>query len=320
MILSTQLLSAEQVEQAAAFLLEGKIVAFPTETVYGLGAPIFFPDSIAKIFQIKKRPADNPLIAHISNLEQLQLIAAEIPPEVERLAAAFWPGPLTLICKRHANVPSIVSAGLDTIAIRMPKHPIALSLIDKVGQPLVAPSANLSGKPSPTQAVHVLEDLAGAIVAVIDGGCAQIGIESTVLNLLGEKPTILRPGAITELSLQEVLQVPVGFYVAGGSSICSPGMKYRHYAPVAPLRLFFDRDKLVQYLSSQRGRVLLLTNDDALKVQCSCDSLFLNAQTLYSHLRHADVQRYEQVLIYCDAQLVKDRALMDRLMRAAAIV
>jgi len=318
MTMSTQLLTPDQIEIAARFLLDGQIVAFPTETVYGLGAPIFHPESIAKIYQIKKRPADNPLIAHISNLEQLKSIAIDIPQEVEQLAAAFWPGPLTIVCKRHPSVPAIVSAGLDTIAIRMPNHPVALALIERVGEPLVAPSANLSGKPSPTVAAHVLEDLANSIAAVIDGGSSNIGIESTVLNLLGKQPVILRPGAITEQALQEVLKRPVVFYSCAaqeGAQLCSPGMKYRHYAPTAPLKLFFESEKLSAYLTEQKEKVLLLANGITLPIDCA--HFPLCSKTLYRNLRYADAEHFEQVLAFCDEHILKDRALMDRLTRAS---
>ena len=325
MTLCTLVLSSDQIETAARFLLNGEIVAFPTETVYGLGAPIFYPESIAKIYQIKNRPVDNPLIAHISNLEQLKSIAIDIPQEVERLAAAFWPGPLTIVCKRHPNVPAIASAGLDTIAVRMPNHPVALALIERVGEPLVAPSANLSGKPSPTVAAHVIEDLANSIAAVIDGGSSLIGIESTVVNLLGKHPVILRPGAITELALQEVLQRPVEFYSCSdgrheGEQLSSPGMKYRHYAPKAPLKLFFDREKLFDYLIAQTEKVLLLSNDICFSLLANGAHFPLCSKTLYCSLRYADSEHFEQVLAYCDKNIIKDRALMDRLTRASAVV
>ena len=206
---ATERLSPDQLQRAADLLKAGHLVAFPTETVYGLGAPIFSPEAIQSIFKVKGRPADNPLIAHVSSVEQVSRIALEIPEAFYRLAEVFFPGPLTVVLKRRPDVPSIVSAGLETIAVRMPSHPIALKLISLVDEPLVAPSANLSGMPSSTQAEHVLDDFDGKIAAVVDGGKTEIGIESTVINLLGETPILLRPGSISKEALEKVLGYPI---------------------------------------------------------------------------------------------------------------
>ncbi len=193
---------------SAELIKSGELVAFPTETVYGLGASVFNPKAIEQIFQVKGRPQDNPLIVHISSLQQLELIVEELPKEFEVLAESFFPGPLTLILPKKESVPSIVSANLPTIGVRMPAHPIAQLLIEGVGVPLVAPSANLSGKPSSTTAQHVRDDFGDRIKSILDGGPCEYGIESTVLTL-HPKPTILRPGQITQAQLEEVLKVPV---------------------------------------------------------------------------------------------------------------
>ncbi len=221
--METQCLGPDDIARAALLLKEGHLVAFPTETVYGLGAPIFQREAVAQIFVAKGRPADNPLIAHVSCLSQILEIASEIPPFFDQLTRAFFPGPLTLILKRHPQVPAIVSGGLGTIAVRMPDHPLAQALITAVGQPLVAPSANLSGRPSSTEACHVLHDFSGRIAAVIDGGKTEHGMESTVVSLLGEKPILLRPGALSLEEIEAVLgqKILVGNSQAQGS----PGMK-----------------------------------------------------------------------------------------------
>lgn len=229
---------------AAEILQKGELVAFPTETVYGLGANALDPDAVRKIFSVKRRPADNPLIVHVTGLKQAGMLVEKMPPEAIRLARQFWPGPLTLVLPKKNIVPDIITAGLSSVAVRVPAHPLALKLIRVAGFPLAAPSANLSGRPSPTTAAHVLEDLAGRIVAVLDGGPCTIGLESTVLSLLSSPPALLRPGGVSLLKLEEACGVKIldlssrgekrdGF--AGASS--SPGMKYKHYAPRVPLYL-----------------------------------------------------------------------------------
>ncbi len=281
------------VQEAAALLKRGEVVAFPTETVYGLGASIFNPNAIAKIFALKKRPQDNPLIAHISDLSEIERIAIDIPPEVELLAEAFFPGPLAIVLKKHPNVPAIVSPG-NTIALRMPNHALARALIQLVGEPLVAPSANLSGRPSPTTAEHVLEDLD---VPVLDGGPCVVGIESTVISLC-EKPLLLRPGVISQEEIESVL----GRKIAKSSDAkMSPGMKYRHYAPKAKVFLFETKEALERHLKVQKKRVVATP---------------ANA-TVYSLLRDADIQDCEEVCFLCDEKVRAQVGLMDRLQRAA---
>lgn len=226
--------------RAGNLLKNGEVVAIPTETVYGLAANAFDKDAVAKIFAAKGRPQDNPLIVHISKLENLSDIVSEIPESAYILAEKFWPGPLTMIMKKNENIPDEVTAGLSTVAVRLPSHPHAQAIIDAAGVPLAAPSANLSGKPSPTSAQHVMRDLSGRIPMIIDGGECEVGLESTVISLVGEVPVLLRPGGVTLKQLREALgRVDVNpkilEEVADDEAVASPGMKYKHYAPAAPV-------------------------------------------------------------------------------------
>ena len=225
----------EDINTAALMLKQGKLIAFPTETVYGLGADIFNSQALKSIFLAKGRPADNPLIAHIGSLEDIDLIVSHFSDNARKLAEAFFPGPLTLILPVKNSIPKQATANLNTIGIRMPNHPIALALLKKSG-PVCAPSANISGKPSPTKAIHVLQDLDGKIDGILDGGSCEIGIESTVL-LVDPIPTILRPGIITAEMIAEKTGIQI---VNNESSIeypISPVIKYRHYAPKATIHL-----------------------------------------------------------------------------------
>ena len=236
----------------ARMLAAGKTVAFPTETVYGLGADATNPQALAAIFEAKGRPSDNPLIVHVTSLEDLKPLVKAVTPLAEKLMAHFWPGPLTIILEKSPAVPPQVTAGLDTVALRMPAHPLARRLIALAGVPVAAPSANLSGRPSPTRGSHVVTDLMGRVDAIIDGGPCEVGLESTVVDATGSFPVILRPGGITREHLmavaQEVAVDPALVKKAAGSDggddaaerdavPRSPGMKYTHYAPRAPLRL-----------------------------------------------------------------------------------
>lgn len=232
--------------RAAEILKRGGVVAFPTETVYGLGAVVYNEDAVRKVYIAKMRPFDNPLIVHISRESMLEEVAIKIPEKAYRLINKFWPGPLTLILPRNPNIPRIVTGGLDVIAARMPAHPVALRLIEEVGSPIAAPSANLAGRPSPTTAEHVIRDLYGRIDAVIDAGETLYGVESTILNILTDPPTLLRPGAYPveeiERALGENIYIPPfarGFVEA--ERALAPGMKYRHYAPETPLLLVEPR-------------------------------------------------------------------------------
>ena len=220
----------EQIEYGAELLRNGEVVAFPTETVYGLGADAFNARAVAKIFEAKGRPQDNPLIVHIADPADIGKVAASVPEAAVALMEIFSPGPLTLILPKREDLPETTTGGLRTVGIRIPNHPIARALIRAAGCPVAAPSANVSGRISPTEARHVLEDMDGKIPLILDGGCSDIGIESTVLDLSKEVPVVLRPGAITA----EMLSVYLGKVVDFKGKVLiaeAPGMKYRHYAP-----------------------------------------------------------------------------------------
>lgn len=342
----TERLSVNDLERAAQLIKEGRLVAFPTETVYGLGAAIFNPSAIASIFTVKGRPSDNPLIAHMSSLEQVHQMAIEVPDSFYLLANSFFPGPLTVVLKRNPQVPSIISAGLNSIALRLPSHPIASKLISLVGEPLVAPSANLSGKPSSTQLKHVLEDFDGKIAAVIEGGQTDFGIESTVISLLDEVPILLRPGVVTKEQIEQVLGRQVELSARNGP-VVSPGMKYRHYCPKTPIKLFKTFEAMREYLSDHpnslsAGTILegkqekdrakiadlkcIEPNTQIKMVLSFCplpqslkgiDAFLLSTKEFYSLLRLADQKKYAEILILCDEKLNNQVALMNRLHRSA---
>ena len=225
-------------EEAGELLKSGALVAFPTETVYGLGANALDEKAAAKIYAAKGRPSDNPLIIHIADMESLGLITEEVPKAAYLLAEKFWPGPLTMVMKKSEVVPYGTTGGLGTVAVRMPSHPIALEMIRHGGGYIAAPSANTSGRPSPTLAGHVADDMDGIIPMILDGGAVGIGIESTIVDLTEEVPTILRPGFITKEMLEEVVgevQIDKGLSADAKTPPKAPGMKYRHYAPKAEL-------------------------------------------------------------------------------------
>ena len=228
----------EIMAEAGALLKAGSLVAFPTETVYGLGANALDEEAAAKIYAAKGRPSDNPLIVHIADMDSLPLITAEIPAAALKLAERFWPGPLTMVLKKSEVVPYGTTGGLNTVAVRMPSHPIALEMIRHGGGYIAAPSANTSGRPSPTLASHVAEDMDGIIPMILDGGAVGIGIESTIVDLTEDIPIILRPGFITKEMLEEVVgevQIDKGLEADSKTPPKAPGMKYRHYAPKAEL-------------------------------------------------------------------------------------
>lgn len=276
-------------KKAASLILSGQLMAFPTETVYGIGAHLFNEAAIAKIFKAKNRPQDNPLIAHLSKLSDVERIAINIPDAFYLLAKHFFPGPLTIVLQKADTVPKIVSAGGGTIAFRFPSHPVAKRLIELVGAPLVAPSANLSGRPSPTSASHVLSDLEGRIAGVIDGGGCAFGIESTVISLIDE-PTLLRPGVIELEAIEQVLGKKL---IVGSKQIVSPGMKYRHYAPEAKVTL-------------------------SLKIPVGKEYFIPTRETLYAKLREVDERGLSEIHVVCTPAVLSDKALMNRIEKAAA--
>ena len=244
-------------EEAGRLIAEGELVAFPTETVYGLGGDALHPEAARKIYAAKGRPSDNPLIVHIADFSDMERVAREVPEAARKLAGAFWPGPLTMIVWKSDAVPMATTGGMDTVAVRMPNHPVALDLIRKSGCLIAAPSANTSGRPSPTEASHVAEDLSGRIAMILDGGPVGIGIESTIIDLTETKPMVLRPGYITPQMLSEVLGEEViidpGIIAADDTrKPKAPGMKYRHYAPKAQLTVVEgDTDAVVNYINER---------------------------------------------------------------------
>ena len=230
------------IRRAADWLTRGGLVAFPTETVYGLGVNALSAAAVQRLFEAKGRPASDPLIVHVAALAQVEQVARELPPAAHALAARFWPGPLTLVLPKSSRIPAAVTAGLDTVGVRVPAHPVALALLEAAAIPVAAPSANLFSRPSPTRAEHVMQDLAGRIDLVLDGGPTLVGVESTVLDLTGAVPVVLRPGAVTLDMLETVVpRVEVrSMAVADGhtAAMPSPGMLARHYSPRAPLTLY----------------------------------------------------------------------------------
>ncbi len=242
---------AENIETAAGLIRRGELVAFPTETVYGLGANGLDGAAVTRIFEAKGRPADNPLILHIADMAQLAPLIGGPPPETAKaLAQAFWPGPMTMVMKKSAAVPDEVTAELDTVAVRMPSHPDALRLLTAAGVPVAAPSANRSGRPSPTTAAHVLEDMNGRIPLILDGGPCAVGLESTVVDVTGGVPRVLRPGGVTPEMIRRTLgavQVDESALrpLHEGETARSPGMKYRHYAPKGRLTIVRGEDAKV---------------------------------------------------------------------------
>lgn len=328
------------IARAAALLRAGALVAFPTETVYGLGAHALDVEAVRRIFTAKGRPADDPLIVHVHDDSQLGQLAADVPPAVAALAARFWPGPLTIVLPRSERVPTEVTAGLDTVAIRVPAHPIAHALIAAAAIPVAAPSANLFSRPSPTRAEHVLQDLDGRIDLVIDGGPTAVGVESTVLDLTEETPTILRPGAITLEMIHAVLPNARMRDVASRSDpgMKSPGQLAKHYSPRAPLTLYEGSPEAVvariaadvgQALAEgQRVGVLAANEDplaaspvDGLRVEKlgSERDLATIAANLYNALRLLDAEHVDLIVARSfggDAGL--GVTINDRLRRAAA--
>jgi len=315
-IVDTIILDAREqknIELCADVIKSGDLVAIPTETVYGLGANALDEKSVAKIFEIKGRPEDNPLIVHIASIDEVKPLVKNIPGVFQRLADKYWPGPLTLIMKKSSIIPDNVTAGLDTVAIRMPVHPAALALIRTFGGPVAAPSANPSGKPSPTKASHVLNDIGGKIRYILDGGDCEVGIESTVLDISGETPKILRPGRVTYDELKSVLGKVETPGTGEVEKPASPGMKYRHYAPKAPLTAVIGSpEKTAKYIKENMDydAAALMFDDHALsnpKIVTfgNSDDYSAQASRLFDALREVD--KMGASVIY--AQVPKEEGL-----------
>ena len=251
-----QHIDREQLAKAGEIIKAGGLVAFPTETVYGLGGDALNPESSKKIYAAKGRTSDNPLIIHIAKFQDLNLIVKEIPDLARKLAEAFWPGPLTMIFKKSDMVPYETTGGLETVAVRMPVHPVAMAFIEAAGGYVAAPSANRSGRPSPTLAKYVEEDMQGRIEMIIDGGGVEIGLESTIVDMTVEKPMILRPGFITKEMLEKVLQSvsedQTMMSTDSGQVPKAPGMKYRHYAPKGDLTIVDgNEEQVIEYINRE---------------------------------------------------------------------
>ena len=251
MHMDTQCLAAgtESIRQAAALLQAGQVVAFPTETVYGLGANAMDENAVRAIFAAKERPADNPLIVHVARREQLEGLC-RVTDTARKLMDAYWPGPLTMLLMKTRRVPDVTTAGLPSVAVRCPRHPVALAMLEACALPIAAPSANRSGRPSPTTARHVLEDMQGRIPLILDGGDCQVGVESTVVDLTKDVPCVLRPGAVTPADIARVagsctVAPSVMRPLQEGESAPSPGMRHRHYAPRAPMTVYIGSDESV---------------------------------------------------------------------------
>ena len=324
-------------KEACDLIRAGELVAFPTETVYGLGADALHPEASKKIYAAKGRPSDNPLIVHISKFEDLVSIAREVPPQAKKLADAFWPGPLTMIVWKNDRVPYETTGGMDTVAIRMPKHSVALRLIEGSGCLIAAPSANTSGKPSPTEASHVALDMDGRIPMILDGGPVGIGIESTIVDLSEETPMILRPGYITQEMLQEVLGEKVCMdpgIIASDSTRKpkAPGMKYKHYAPKADLVLVEgETDKVVARINElvrekQHGQKVGVIATDETFLRYEADHVVsigarededAIARHLYKILREFDDWNVDAIYSESFATPRIGQAIMNRLLKAA---
>ena len=317
--------TSSSISKAVEILRRGGLVAFPTETVYGLGARVFDPKAISKIFDVKGRAPDNPLIVHVADLNQLALIVNEVPPVAEKLIKAFWPGPLTLILSRAANVPQEVSAGLPTLAVRMPNHHLALELLRCLSEPIAAPSANRSGRPSPTKAEHVLWDLGDVVDMVLDGGLCSVGLESTILDLTEETPKILRHGEVTAEDLEHFIGKVFSFHASREALVKSPGQKHRHYAPNIRVILVLGSELRHACERWKRaGKKIGVFSKEDFGIQK--DLLFyrqcegnesIYAQNLFSAFRDAEAEGIEVLLVEKVDKKGLGLAIMDRLERAA---
>ena len=309
--------SADEIEHAAALLRAGKLVAFPTETVYGLGANALDAMAVARIYEAKGRPTTSPSIVHISNFEMMQAVVAEWPPAAQALAKNFWPGPLTLVLKKHSAVPDLVTAGLDTVGVRMPSHPVALALIEAAGTPIAAPSANRFTQLSPTTAEHVRQGMGDRVDYLLDGGACTVGIESTVLSLAGETPVLLRPGGIWRAQIEAVIG-PVSLHAEPSSGAHpSPGMHPRHYSPRT--RLLLVSDGVVPGEGS--GAYLQLhaasLREVGKSVAMPSDPVEYAAE-LYRTLHRLDRENYDWIAVDTPPDSSEWEAVRDRLKRAAA--
>jgi L-threonylcarbamoyladenylate synthase len=329
----------EKVRVAADIIRKGGLVAFPTETVYGLGADAMNPKAVLALFEAKKRPLDNPPIIHVENANDVYRLTKQVPPKAKRLMKEFWPGPLTLVFKRSETVPDVTVAGLDTIAIRMPQHAVALALIRESNRPIAAPSANLAGKPSPTSAKHVFDDLNGRIDAILDGGPTHIGVESTVLDLSVDPPLVLRPGGTSLEALRKNLgDVKLHPFVVAEKELSienarSPGMRHKHYAPNAEVivvegaipAVLAKVKELAESYRLKGAKVGVLATDETaaaygavvVKSLGSRFNLEVVAQNLFSLLREFDAEGIDVIIAEGVPTEGLGLAVMNRLRKAS---
>lgn len=326
------------IKETGAIIKKGGLVAFPTETVYGLGANGLNGEAVKKIFLAKGRPSDNPLILHIADYSEIFGLASLVPLKAQLLMEKFWPGPLTMVLPKRDYIPREITAGLDTVAIRMPAHPVALALIKEAGCPIAAPSANLSGYPSPTTAQHVWDDLEGKVDIILDGGPTGVGLESTVLDMTKEIPVILRPGGVTKEELEKVIgpvEVDPGLRDEGRIPL-SPGMKYTHYSPRAQVILLQGNitekvEKFSEFLHKFNGQgkkvALLLSQETAdrmkdqwvhyINILGSQNDMEAIASKIYYELRNCDRAEVDIILTETYSEEGIGAALMNRLLKSA---
>ena len=325
--METKWINSNEIEEGVRLLQAGEIIAMPTETVYGLAGDAMNDVAIRKIFEAKGRPSDNPLIVHIASIEQTSLFVDSIPPVAKRLMDAFWPGALTIILPSNGRASSLVTAGLDSIGLRMPNHPAALELIRKSGLGLAAPSANRSGRPSPTTAQHVADDLDGRIAGIVDGGPTGIGVESTVVDCTGDTVTILRPGGVTREEMEAVIgPVALDANLSNDEATPrSPGMKYTHYAPTAPVFLVDGTRKDLERVIEERkqagvriGALVFDENPTPAEVTYSLGtSMEVAAQRLYDALRRFDETDVDEIYVNTIEPVGVTLAVYNRLYKAA---
>ena len=328
--MKTLMLNENDMEKAAQIIKSGGLVAMPTETVYGLAANALDGKAVAKIFKANGRPMDKPLMVHISDISQIYPLVSEFPEKAKVLAEKFWPGPLTVILPKSKIIPDEVSAGLDTVAVRFPSNKTTQKLIS-LSMPLAAPSANLSGSPSPTNARHVYDDMNGRIDAIIDGGECEVGVESTVITLATDIPRLLRPGGITVEQLRDaigevIIDDAVLNPLKSGEKAASPGMKYKHYAPKAHIILLEGSDEnFIKYVNEHKsdGTAALCYDEDIEKLEVPnipighADDYEMQSHKLFSSLRNADEQGFKTVYAHCPKTEGMGLAVYNRIIRAA---
>jgi L-threonylcarbamoyladenylate synthase len=310
------------VYQAAEIIKRGGLVVFPTETVYGLGADVFQPMAVARVFEVKKRPFFDPLIVHVANGKDLERLVIEIPPHARKLIERFWPGPLTVVLPKKEEVPDIVTAGLPTVAVRMPRHPIAIELIELARSPIVGPSANPFGYLSPTTAVHVQEQLGRQVDLILDGGPCEVGVESTIISFSEKEPRLLRPGGVPLEEIESMIgRVEMGGRI--GEKPSAPGMFPRHYAPRTPILLDWPEKKLDGYRGKKIGFLLFKKQNSfpkfhPVEVLSKKGDLREAAANLFSAIRRLDALNLDFILAESIPETGLGLAIMDRLRRASS--